>query len=240
MPGLRDERSRGRVVVTATIVAALAVSLSVGGALAKEISGDGGGEKLTGGKRADTIKGKGGPDRIKGKAGNDVLDGGGGNDTLIGGRGKDTHRGGGGNDTIESGDNRRDRKVLAGAGIDTCNIDTTLELTGARGCETVTNSSGISDRGPGPGQGLRVGIADGLGCSKAQSTCSFNIQGDGADALGGDVTGTQRVSSVTGVALAIVPPENDDWIATGSYRCTGFGFLRVTVGAESVDVPVSC
>jgi hypothetical protein len=118
-------------------------------------------------------------------------------------------------------------------------VDTTLELSIIRSCESITNFRGFAGRGPGPGQGLRIGIAEGLGC-RPGLTCAFNIQGDGADALGGDVTGVGGVNSVTGVALAIVPPENDDWVSSGSYRCGGPGFLRVTIGAESVDVPVSC
>ena len=220
--------------------AALLLCLITGGtALAEKISGGKGSEKLTGTKQADTIKGKDGNDRLKGKGGNDSLDGGGGSDTLIGGKGADSHRGDRGNDTIEAGDGRRDKKIFGSDGTDVCNVDTTLELAAVRSCETITNSDGFAGRGPGPGQGLRLGIAEGLGCRPGQA-CTFSIQGDGADALGGDVTGGGGVNSVSGVALAVVPPENDDWIASGGYRCNGAGVLRVTIGAESVDVPVSC
>lgn len=242
MPGeLRDERPRRRAAGTAAIAAALALCVVAGGsALAETVEGGKGGERLTGTKHADTIKGRAGNDRLKGRGGNDSLDGGGGSDTLVGGKGADIHRGDRGDDTIEAGDGRRDKKIFASGGNDVCNIDTTLELTRTRSCETITNSRGFADRGPGPGQGLRVGIAEGLGCTPHKPSCSFSIQGDGADALSGNVTGTGGVSSVSGVTLAVVPPENDDWISTGGYRCSGPGFLHVTVGAESLDVPVSC
>jgi len=223
------------------IAAALSLCLLTGGtAVAEKLSGGKGGEKLTGTKRADAIKGKGGNDRLKGRGGNDTLDGGGGSDTLVGGKGRDSFRGDRGNDTIESGEGKRDKKIAGSAGTDTCNIDTTLELQRVRSCETITNAKGFADRGPGPGQGLRLGIAEGLGCTPSAAGCGFSIQGDGADAVGGDVTGIGGVTAVTGVALSAIPPENDDWIATGSYRCSGPGALRVTIGAESLDVPVSC
>jgi hypothetical protein len=227
----------GKLVATAMLSFCL---IAGGPAFAEKLSGGKRGEKLTGTKRADNIKGKGGNDKLKGKGGNDSLDGGGGSDTITGGKGADRHRGDRGNDTIESGDERRDRKIAGSSGIDTCNIDTTLELARVTSCETITNAKGFAGRGPGPGQGLRLGIAEGLGCDPSRPSCAFNLQGDGADALGGDVTGVGGVGSVAGVAFAVVPPENDDWIATGTYRCSGPGALRVTIGAESVDVPVSC
>lgn len=223
------------------VAAVLSLCLIAGGtALAENIKGGKGNEKLTGTKGADNIKGLGGNDKLKGRAGNDSLDGGGGSDTLVGGKGADRIRGDRANDTIEAGDNKRDKKIAAGSGLDTCNIDTTLELSIAVSCETITNSKGFTDRGPGPGQGLRLGIGEGLGCTPSATRCSFNLQGDGADGLGGDVTGVGGVNSVASVALAVIPPENDDWVATGTYRCSGTGALRVTIGTESLDVPVSC
>jgi Ca2+-binding RTX toxin-like protein len=222
------------------IASALTICLLTGVALAQNLSGGKGGEKLTGTKSADTIKGRGGNDTLKGRGGNDFLDGGAGNDTLTGGKGADGHRGDHGDDTINAGDGRRDTKIFGATGIDACNIDSTLELSRVRSCETIRNAGGFSGRGPGPGQGLRVGIASGLGCEPSRPSCSFDIQGDGADGSGGDVTGIGGVNSVTGVALVVIPPENDDWVSTGGYRCSGPGALRVTIGTESVDVPVSC
>lgn len=223
MPGdLRDEGSRRRAPLGVVIGAALAVCLPATLAAAENITGGSAGEKLTGTKGADEIRGRGGADTVKGRGGKDLLDG------------------GGGNDTIKAGDRRRDRKISGGTGIDACEIDALLELARVRSCETIRNVGGVNGRGPGPGKGLRLGIADGLGCSPSRADCRFNIQGDGADAVGGDVTGVGGVGSLSGVALAVIPPENDDWVSAGSYRCSGPGFLRVTIGAETLDVPVSC
>jgi hypothetical protein len=242
MPGeeLRDGGTRRRAAAAAALAGARVLCLVTGAALAKNLSGGKRGEKLTGTKRADTIKGKAGNDTLKGKGGNDALDGGGGNDTLTGGKGVDGQRGDHGDDTINAGDGRRDKTVYGGTGIDACFIDSTLELARVRSCETIRNAGGFPGRGPGPGQGLRVGIAEGLGCDPSQPSCHFDIQGDGGDGVGGDVTGVGGVNTVTGVALTVIPPDNDDWVTGGGYRCSGPGALRVTIGAESVEVPVSC
>jgi hypothetical protein len=52
------------------------------------------------------------------------------------------------------------------------------------------------------------------------------------------VTGGGGVSLAAGVGVSIEP--NGDWTATGLYGCTDDGFLRVTIGGESVDVPITC
>jgi hypothetical protein len=68
--------------------------------------------------------------------------------------------------------------------------------------------------------------------------CSFQITGDGADAPGpGSVEGSGGVSNVIGGAGSLMPP---NWDALGGYTCTAAGSLRVTIGSESVDVPVPC
>src|SRR5205085_7921470 len=143
-----------RAAGTAAIAIALAVCVAAGGsAIAEHIDGGKKGEKLTGTKHADTIKGRDGSDTLKGKGGNDSLDGGGGSDTVIGGKGADIQLGDRGNDTLKAGDGHRDKKVFGASGNDVCDIDTTLELTATRSCETITNAGGFADRGPGPGQG---------------------------------------------------------------------------------------
>jgi hypothetical protein len=58
-----------------------------------------------------------------------------------------------------------------------------------------------------------------------------------ADSLLGTVTGGGGVSLAAGVGVSIEP--NGDWTATGLYGCTDDGFLRVTIGGESVDVPIT-
>ncbi|MHA6264602.1 hypothetical protein ACXYMO_15500 [Arenibacterium sp. CAU 1754] len=65
-------------------------------------------ENLVGSDYADTLSGNGGGNRIQGGRGNDVLNGRGGNDDLRGGNGRDTINGGGGDDYM-----------IGGKGIDT-------------------------------------------------------------------------------------------------------------------------
>jgi hypothetical protein len=80
--------------------------------------------------------------------------------------------------------------------------------------------------------------ATGLSCGSQLPTCLFQINGTGADSLLGSVTGGGGVSLAAGVGVSIEP--NGDWTATGLYGCTDDGFLRVTIGGESVDVPITC
>jgi Ca2+-binding RTX toxin-like protein len=214
----------------------------------------------------DLIKGRGGGDRLIGGKGTNKLVGGKGNDKvlggplgdiLVGGPGVDSHVGGAGNDLLNAEDGRLDRVIDAGTGTNKCIIDV-IELSIARGCGTVQASlpggqggpgggggggggpgGGGGGGGPGPGQGLRVLTVD-VTCSPAPDVlgCSFHITGDGADAAGpGSVTGGGGVTNVVGAAGSLMPPA---WDALGGYTCTAAGFLRVTIGAESVDVPVPC
>jgi hypothetical protein len=68
--------------------------------------------------------------------------------------------------------------------------------------------------------------------------CIFLITGTGADAAGpGSVEGGGGVTVLVGLAGSLIPP---DWNAAGTYTCTADGFLRITIGSESVDVPVDC
>lgn len=219
-------------------VAVLSLSLAVvaAPAAAKKLSGSKRGDNLVGTKAADKIKGKGGSDKLKGKGGNDTLKGGKGRDKIKGGKGADRHLGGKGNDTLRAADNRLDKAINGGLGKDTCIIDTALELAIVKGCETVQAGGGPGG-GSGPGAGgLQVLSFTGLVCDTPLPLCVFSISGTGADALVGTVTGGGGVTGL-GASVVITGP---DWTAAGTYGCTGDGFLRVTIGSESVDVPVDC
>ncbi len=229
-------------ILVAVAVMALSVGAAAGPVAAKKFSGTKKGEKIAGTKKADKINGKAGNDKLKGKGGNDVLNGGKGRDKITGGAGADKHIGGAGNDVLKAADNRRDKAINGGAGRDRCVIDSTLELSLVRGCETVTAGgpgAGGPGPGPGPGEGLRVNEFTGLvGCAQqALPLCVFTISGDGADAPVGLVTGGDGVTLGLGVSVAITGPE---WTAIGLYACTADGYIRVTIGSEVVDVPVDC
>jgi Ca2+-binding RTX toxin-like protein len=239
MPGtFRRRGERGGHVLLTAAAAVLSISLMAGGtaALAKKISGSKRGETLAGTKGPDKIRGKGGNDRLKGRGGNDLLNAGKGRDAAIGGAGADKLRGGAGDDLINAADGRRDGAIAGGPGKNTCILDTTLELTLARGCTTI-RSGPLGGGPPGPGEGLRVLTADGLtGCRSALPTCQFSITGDGADSQAGTTTGT---GGVTAAGPAVVT-SGTDWTSTGLYGCGSDGALRVTIGSETFDVPVDC
>jgi Ca2+-binding RTX toxin-like protein len=259
----RAERDSGRVpLLVAATVFCLALAVAAGPAVAAKYTGTNRSERIIGTTKADRINGKGGNDLIKGRGGNDTLNagkgsnkvvGGKGNDkliggplgdTLVGGAGVDRHFGGAGNDLLNAADGRRDAVIDGGPGSNKCVIDT-LELSIVRNCGSVQATTpgkqgggGGGGTGGGSGQGLQYNdttfICDPLGLLP----CTFVISGDGADVAGpGKVEGGGGVTVVVGVAGSLIPP---DWNATGTYTCTADGFLRVTIGSESVDVPVPC
>jgi Ca2+-binding RTX toxin-like protein len=265
--GRACDSSRGPLIAMGAVLC-LALAVAAGPAVAKKITGTKRSEQIVGTKKADRIKGKGGNDLIKGKGGNDRLNGGNGSNKVVGGKGNDAvvggpegdsvvggpgvdgHIGGPGNDLLHAADGRRDSVINGGTGTNKCIIDT-LELSIVRGCGTVQATTGRpggqgggggggggGGPGPGPGQGLRVLSAD-LMCSPVPDVlgCSFHITGDGADAGAGAVEGGGGVTNVLGLGLSINAP---NWDALGGYTCTAPGFLRVTIGSESVDVPVPC
>jgi Ca2+-binding RTX toxin-like protein len=264
----RSCRSDRRSLIAAVTVLGLALALVASPALAEKLTGTKRSELIVGTKKADRIKGKGGNDLIKGKGGNDRLNGGKGSnkvvggkgndkvlggplgDTLIGNAGVDSHVGGAGNDLLKAADGRRDRVIDGGTGTNKCIVDV-VELSIVRGCGTVQGTApggqggrpgggGGGGGGPGPGQGLRVLTVEVM-CSPAPDLlgCSFHITGDGADAPGpGTVeSGGGGITNVLGGAGSLMPP---NWDALGGYTCTAPGSLRVTIGSESVDVPVPC
>jgi Ca2+-binding RTX toxin-like protein len=204
--------------------------------MAKKFNGSKRGEKIVGTKGADKIKGKGGKDKIKGRGGNDALNGGKGGDKVAGGAGADRHLGGPGADVLKAADNKRDKAINGGPGKDRCIVDTALELSVVRGCETVVAGGGPGSV-PAPGSGsLQVTEFTGLVCDTGLPLCVFTLSGTGADGLIGTVTGTGGVTGL-GASVVVTGP---DWTAAGVYGCTADGALTVTIGAESTTVPIDC
>ena len=218
-------------------------------ALAKNLSGSKRGETISGTKGADKIKGKGGNDKLKGRGGNDTLNGGKGRDKLTGGAAADKHLGGPGNDTLRAADGRRDKAINGGPGQNTCIIDTALELSIVKGCNKIVagapadrwrrrhrhrSRSGSRTR-PGRGHSRARGRR-----SRLQHTApSVRLHDFAVTALTrllGTVTGG---GGVTGLGAAVIVT-GTDWTAAGVYGCTADGFLRVTIGTETADVPVDC
>ena len=248
----RRDSGRGQALLISLIaVFGLALAVAAGPVVAKKITGSKRSERIVGTKKSDRINGKGGTDLIKGKGGNDTLRGGKGGDLVVGGKGVDRQLGGPGNDVLKAVDGRRDSVIDGGSGTNRCIVDV-VELSIVRNCGTVQASTpggqtpggpGGGGGGPGAGQGLRVLTVDVM-CGPANPVtgevgCSFHFTGDGADAAGpGNVeSGNDSVTSVLGGAGSLSPPA---WDAIGIYTCTTSGLIRVTIGSESVDVPVPC
>jgi Ca2+-binding RTX toxin-like protein len=227
--------------------------LIVGTKRADRIKGKGGNDLIKGKGGSDRLNGGKGSNKVVGGKGNDKVIGGPQGDTLIGGSGVDSLVGARGNDLLKAADGRRDRVIDAGPGTNKCIVDT-VELSIVRGCGSVqatrpggqggtgggTGGGGGGGGGPGSGQGLQYNDVT-VNCDPlALGLCSFVISGTGADAPIGtveDAVSDDDVTNVFGVALA---PGGPDWTATGGYQCTGPGSVRVIIGSESVDVPVTC
>jgi len=217
------------------------------------LRGQAGKDRLIGAAGADTLLGAGGNDSLQAGAGKDVLRGHAGRDVLAGGKGADSFNAGGGADRLNAVDKRADRLVNGGAGRDTCRIDS-ADLSKIRNCETVTvvpvtappNGGGLSPPGSSPGSGgstdqqLTVVTGDGLVCASALPLCAFTITGNGADGLGlsAGVTGENGV--ILGADTSLNLSELGQWVASGLYGCTESGFIKVTVGDEQVNVPITC
>jgi hemolysin type calcium-binding protein len=116
------------------LAAAMAFALAVAGgaALADNIEGDGGNDRLVGTNGKDTISGaggnddifgKGGSDRLFGDSGNDDVYGGGKSDTLQGGLGQDELFGQQGSDFANALDGQANDRVNCGRGFDVAAID---------------------------------------------------------------------------------------------------------------------
>jgi Ca2+-binding RTX toxin-like protein len=253
-------RKKARALAAFAAVSALAalVALSAGAALAKRMSGTRGADRIVGTAKPDRINAKGGNDRVKGRKGGDRLTGSRGKDGLVGGkggdrlrgskgrdrvngaRGRDRLAGGKGADRINAVDGRRDRIVNGGPGKDVCRIDQ-ADLSLLRNCEKARvkgpGGGGGGGAGGGAGDDLRVTSASGLTCANELPLCPFQLAGDGADALTGTVSGGGGVETAAGAGANVT---GDAWQAVGLYGCSADGFLRVTIGSESVRVPITC
>lgn len=245
--GSRQGSLAVRLLILGVALCAMLMLSSADEAAAKRIVGSAKADKLVGTAKADKINARGGKDRVDARRGNDKVKGGGGRDRLKAGPGKDKLAGGGGADRLNSVDGAADRRVNGGKGRDVCTVDK-ADVSVVRNCEQLevkgsdggggSGGSGGSGGGSGPGGGaLPVTGTSGLECAQTLPLCTFTITGTGADQPVGTVTGGGDVTTAGGAAVAT---SGEDWTAAGLYGCTGPGYLRVTIGEESVDVPVTC
>jgi Ca2+-binding RTX toxin-like protein len=229
--GIVGGRTRFLGGLVAISALAVLVAIPAGPALAKRIVGTSGADKIAGTKKADRINGRGGSDRVNGRQGGDRLKGSRGKDRLKGAQGKDRLSAGKGADHLNGVDGKKDRVVNGGPGKDVCKVDQ-ADLPVLKNCETARVRNG------GQGGGLRVTSASGLTCgSSALPTCHFQAEGDGADSPVGSVSGGGGVTLAAGAGVVIV---GDSWTAHAAYRCSADGYLKVTIGSESVRVPITC
>jgi hypothetical protein len=228
-------RARLGPLAASAAVIALAMALAVvPAAEAKRFKGSDGADTIVGTKKNDKIKALAGDDQVNGRKGKDKVRGQAGADTLKGGKGRDRLKGGADADLIKAVDGKRDKQVNGGAGDDTCRIDQ-VDLKRVVSCETLEVVGG---GGQTPADELPVTSATGLSCAQELPLCPFQIDGTGADDLAGTVTGGGGVSLAVGAGVNVNP--DGSWTAAGLYGCTDDGFLTVTIGAKSVDVPITC
>ncbi len=152
------------------LAAAMAFALAITGgvALADNIEGDGGNDRLVGTNGKDTISGaggnddifgKGGHDRLFGDSGNDDVYGGGRGDDLQGGLGEDELFGQEGNDFANAIDGQTNDRVNCGKGAeDVAGIDGFAAGDQfAQNCEflyVATPTAGAAEAGSGSGTDL--------------------------------------------------------------------------------------
>ncbi len=123
--------STGRTALDIDASAVTSGLTIVGNAGVNKLTGTGFNDVLIGNAGDDELNGENGEDTLLGGGGDDDLEGGEGNDQLDGGLGADAMTGGLGNDTYTI-DNVGDTIIeLAGEGIDTVQINRTVDLTQA-------------------------------------------------------------------------------------------------------------
>ncbi len=214
-----------------TLALALCTALAVAPAAdAKRIRGTNGPDNIVGTNNKDRISARGGNDTVRARGRSDRIRGGSGGDKLNGGKGRDRLAGGTGGDLLKAVDGRRDRRVNGGRGRDICMIDR-VDLQVVSGCES------LRVRGQAPPGSLQLTGATGLVCASQLPTCAFQLEGTGAEAPVGLVTGGGGVTLAVGAGVSL---SGQDWTATGLYGCTDDGFLTVTIGSESINVPITC
>ncbi len=265
--GRSDTRASRSRTLTACVALALAALVAVSlpaAAGAGQISGTGQDDRVVGTNKQDTIRLKGGDDRarargagdkVRGAGGKDRLRGNGGRDRLAGGNARDRLLGGAGRDFLNAADGGRDAVINGGAGRDTCRVDRS-ERNSTDGCEQVRVASGGGSGGGGNGggsggggnggggnggggndDGLTLTSAAGFTCDDSDVACLYGATGKGADSL---VTLTDAGGGVTLNAGAELKVNADRWRANGGYQCSSDGFIRFTIGDESLTVPVNC
>jgi len=133
-------RLRALLIVATMLLGVVVLS---GVALAKNITGTNGPDRLIGTPNKDQIYGLGGPDYLSGKPSADALYGGrdndqvragNGRDHVFGGQGSDELYGGGGNDVMSAADGYKDY-VNCGRGTDNAYVDKRDRVN--RDCENV-------------------------------------------------------------------------------------------------------
>ena len=243
-------RGLGAVLLALSVVVA-AVVVVPSTADAKTFRGTNRADVITGTAKSDVIRLRGGNDVGRGKGGGDRIAGAGGKDRLLGGKGADRLLGGKRADVIKAVDGARDARINGGAGRNKCRIDD-ADLPVTSKCARIRavdkDAGGGSGGGggggtggggddEGPGERLELDSGSGLVCDDASLACTFQLSGGGADQPVGTVTGGGGITVGAGAGASATDGE---WTALGGYQCTSDGFLRVTFGSETLDVPVDC
>jgi Ca2+-binding RTX toxin-like protein len=154
-----------RKALTAALLAMVASLALSSSALAAQVNGTNGRDRLSGTGSADGIKAKAGNDRVSGRAGRDRIDAGRGNDRVTAGGGSDRVRGGAGAD------------LLAGnAGADV--------ITGGAGSDVITGGTGddVID--------ARDGAVDTVTCGDGNDVAKLDVDDVIADATAENPNGS--------------------------------------------------
>src|SRR5688572_2466541 len=138
--GLMSHSYKG--LLAAPVIAGAIALVAAGTAVALEITGTDGPDRIIGSRTADTINALAGPDRIFAHAGNDTVGAGDGGDRVFAGAGSDTVDAGLGDDRVFAG--RGDDSVDAGPGFD--------RVRGRAGNDTISGGEGFDVLRAGRGQ----------------------------------------------------------------------------------------
>lgn len=144
----------------APVIAGAITVAAAGTALALDITGTEGHDRIVGSRGVDTINALGGPDRVFARAGDDVVSlgdgsdfvrGGRGNDALDLGEGSDRAHGGLGDDNVQGGVG--DDRIIAGWGDDTVDAGPGFDrVRGRRGNDSISGGEGFDVLHGGRGQ----------------------------------------------------------------------------------------